>query len=245
MFKEKKIACVIPARLESSRFPRKILAPLAGKPLIQWVWEAARRVSFFDTVVFAIDSVETARVIDAFGGAYEMTSARCQNGTERLIELQEHKRVEADIWVNWQADEPFLSEAMLEELLETCDETDIDVWTLRKQISSLQDINCPHVVKVVCDAKGRALYFSRATIPNYPQDVQEKIYYKHCGLYAYTDAALAKLSTLPPSPLAEAERLEQLTFLSHGLKIFVQETTGEMFGIDIPEHLTMAALRLS
>lgn len=244
MFKEKKIACVIPARLASSRFPRKILAHLGGKPLIQWVWEAARRVSLFDSVVFAIDAVETARVIEGFGGVYEMTSARCQNGTERLIELQERKKVSADIWVNWQADEPFLSETMLEELLETCDDPTIDVWTLCKRIAAHEEIDCPHVVKVVSDAKGRALYFSRSTIPHYPEGAKEKIYYKHCGLYAYTDAALAKLSTLPPSPLAAAERLEQLTFLAHGFKIFLQETSGEMFGIDVPEQLQAAAERL-
>ena len=88
MFKEKSIACVIPARLASKRFPRKILAPLGGKPMIQWVWEAAKSVSFFDAVVFAVDSMETARVIEGFGGQWELTSARCRNGTERLIELQ-------------------------------------------------------------------------------------------------------------------------------------------------------------
>ena len=195
-------------------------------------------------MVFAIDSVETARVIEGFGGEYEMTSVRCRNGTERLIELQEHRRISADIWVNWQADEPFLSEAMLRQLLETCDRGKIDVWTLRKRIIEPEDIGSPHVVKVVCDEAGRALYFSRLPIPHYPQGVDEKIYYKHCGLYAYTDAALAKIATLSPSYLAEAERLEQLTFLAHGLSIFVQETEHEMLGVDLPEHLAAAERRL-
>ena len=244
MFKEKTIACVIPARLESMRFPRKILAPLGGKPLIQWVWEAAKRVSFFDTVVFAVDSMETAEVIEGFGGEWILTSARCRNGTERLIELQKAKRVQADIWVNWQADEPFLHEEMIAELLETCDRQDVDVWTLRKQITSADEIRSPHVVKVVCDEKGCALYFSRRAIPHYPEECNEKIYYKHCGLYAYTDEALAKIGALSPSYLAEAEKLEQLTFLSHGLKIFVQSTKHELHGIDLPEHLAVAEERL-
>lgn len=240
MFKEKVIVCVIPARLESSRFPRKILAPLAGKPLIQWVWEAAKRVPFFDSVIFAIDSMETAAVIEGFGGKWALTSARCQNGTERLIELQKQGVVKADIWVNWQADEPFLNEEMIRELLSSCDQEGTDVWTLRKQITSSEEIAGPHVVKVVCDENGHALYFSRSLIPHYPEECKKKIYYKHCGLYAYTDQALSKIATLPLSSLAEAESLEQLTFLSHGLKIYVQVTENESLGIDLPAHLEAA-----
>lgn len=246
MFKEKTIVCVIPARLESSRFPRKILASLAGKPLIQWVWEAARKVSLFDQVIIAIDSPLTAQVIEGFGGEYVMTSARCRNGTERLIELQKRGLVKGDIWVNWQGDEPLLHEAMIRQLLATCDQSEVDVWTLRKRIAFQEEIESPHVVKVVCDERGRALYFSRSTIPHYPKGWpdKEKIYYKHCGLYAYTDAALAKIAALPPSPLAEAESLEQLTFLAHGMSIFVQPTDYEMVGIDLPEHLCTAEERL-
>src|SRR3972149_521987 len=111
MLKNKKIACIIPARLHSTRFPKKILAPLLNKPLIQWVWEAAKKVSFFDRVVFAIDSEETAKAIERFGGEYLMTSPSLKSGTERLIELMLEEKVEADIWVNWQGGEPFLNQA--------------------------------------------------------------------------------------------------------------------------------------
>ena len=237
---------MIPARLESSSFPRKILALLDGKPLIQWVWEVAKKVSFFDRVLFAIDSEETASAIKEVGGECVMTAQHHPNGTQRLIELREKNVIEADIWVNWQADEPFLHEEIILDLLETCDCDGIDVWTVRKQIDSLDEVTSPHVVKVVCDAQSRALYFSRSTIPNYHPDLpdNEKIYYKHCGLYAYSDAALEHIAGMPSSPLEEAEKLEQLRFLVHGLKVHVQLTKHEILGIDLPEHLAAAEERL-
>ncbi len=134
MIGNKKIVCVIPARLNSSRFPRKVLALLRGKPLLQWVWESACQVSFFDEVVFAIDSTETAQMIESFGGVYHMTQVDCLTGTDRLVELQKKETLQGDIWVNWQADEPFISEQIIQDLLMPSQEIFADVWTLKKEI---------------------------------------------------------------------------------------------------------------
>lgn len=234
------IACVIPARLKSTRFPRKMLASLAGKPLLQWVWEAAKEVPLFDTVAFAIDSPETASLIESFGGTYYMTSPECRSGTMRLAELQSSGKIKADIWVNWQGDEPFIHTAMIEDLLQSIDDGN-DIWTLKKKVSCLEGITSPHIAKVITDSRGCALYFSRSTIP-FHRDIapKEDSFFKHIGIYAFTSDALVKISCLKPSFLEEAEQLEQLTFLYHGLKLRVHETEHDVFGIDLPEHLVKA-----
>jgi 3-deoxy-manno-octulosonate cytidylyltransferase (CMP-KDO synthetase) len=235
----KKIACVIPARLKSTRFPRKILAPLHNKPLIQWVWEAAKSVRHFDSVTIAVDADETASIVKSFGGSSIMTEVGCPSGTMRLCELLQRKMIDADVLVCWQGDEPFLHEEIIGELLQSAHTDTADVWTLKKRIVNPEDILSPHVPKVVTDENGYALYFSRCPIP-FHRDLQETIYYKHIGIYAYTRDALMRLAHLPTSHLAEAEQLEQLNFLYHGLKVRVHETSHEGFGIDIPEHLEKA-----
>jgi 3-deoxy-manno-octulosonate cytidylyltransferase (CMP-KDO synthetase) len=242
----KKIACIIPARLQSSRFPRKMLATLQGKPLLQWVWEAATAVPLFNTVAFAVDSEEIGELIRSFGGKYYLTSPDCLNGTERLIELLHKRLVDADVWVNWQGDEPFVHEKMIRDLLQSCDKDDADVWTLKKKIHLLEEISSPHTAKVVCDHKGFALYFSRHAIPHYRdhRPDEKKNYYKHIGLYAFTREALQKISRLKSCDLEEAEQLEQLRFLYNGLRIRVHETQYEALGIDLPEHLAKAETHL-
>lgn len=237
-----KVACIIPARLQSTRFPRKMLATLANKPLLQWVWESASKVPLFDEVVFAVDSEEIAQLVRSFGAKCFLTSVSCANGTERLIELQERKLVQADIWVNWQGDEPFINEQMIRDLLQSCrDES--DVWTLKKRIVNPHEIISPQFAKVVCDDQGNALYFSRSPIPYY-RDAGEKTYYKHVGLYAFTADSLRKISKLKPCEIEVAEQLEQLRFLYHGLRVRVHETQHEVIGIDLPEHLALAEARL-
>lgn len=242
MLGNKKIACIIPARLKSTRFPRKMLANLSGKPLIQWVWEAAIKVPLFDTVAFAIDAEETASVIRSFRGKYYMTSEECPTGTDRLIELMHRGEIDADIWVNWQGDEPFISLQMIHDLLDFCDREESDIWTLKKRIIKTEDILSPNIPKVVCDAEGAALYFSRCAIPYHRDSSQEteRVYYKHIGMYAFTKQALQKILSLKPCYLEEAEKLEQLRFLYYGLRIQVRETLEEVFGIDLPEHLAKA-----
>lgn len=237
-----KIACIIPARLASSRFPKKIIAPLHGKPVIQWVWEAAKKVPFFDSVTIAIDSKETEDVVRQFGASYHMTSPECPNGTLRLCEVVSHGNLPGDVFVNWQGDEPFLHEAMIRELLQTAGEGDADIWTLKKRIDDLELAASPHICKVVTDCNGYALYFSRSLIP-FHRDIAPTSYDKHIGIYAYSRSALEKIATLPISPLCEKEQLEMLNFMYHGLKVRVHETNYDGFGIDVPEHLEEAHQR--
>ncbi|MBI3237099.1 MAG: 3-deoxy-manno-octulosonate cytidylyltransferase [Chlamydiales bacterium] len=241
----KKIVCVIPARLNSSRFPRKILCHLLGKPLLQRVWEKAQSVDLFDQVVFAIDAEETAALIDTFQGKYIFTSPSCESGTDRLIELMQNQKVEADIWVNWQADEPFINQEMVEDLLQSSHLYDADVWTLKKKILLTEEIHNPHIPKVVCDEKGNALYFSRSPIP-YHRDpsLDAPTYFKHIGMYAYTKEALSKIAHSQPCELELSEKLEQLRFLHHRLSVRVHETQHEVLGIDLPEHLALAEAKL-
>jgi len=236
---QKKIVCVIPARLQSSRFPRKILAPLSGKPLLRWAWEGALRVPFFDEVVIAVDSEETALVVKSFGGNWIMTDIRCLTGTERLAEIQKKELLTGDIWVNWQADEPFLSVRLIEDLLQSSENSDIDVWTLKTKIKPEENPQNPNICKVVCDLRGKALYFSRSVIP-YSREGGASHVFKHLGLYAYSNEALKKIQTMELCPIEKAESLEQLRFLFNGLKIQVHETEEISMGIDLEEHLIEA-----
>jgi len=231
----KKIACIIPARLNSSRFPKKILASLAGKPLLQHTWEAAIKTNFFSDVAIAIDAQET-------------------ENTDRLIEAIHKEKLNADIFVNWQADDPFISLQMLQNLFQSYVNDSADVWTLKKQIFSQNEILSPHVVKVVCDINDYALYFSRSPIPYHcnpsrqrvalPHDEQnveaKKTYFKHIGIYAFTTNALQKIGKLEQCYTEKAENLEQLRFLHNQMKIKVHTTNQEVLGVNTPEDLKRA-----
>ena len=219
------------------RFPRKVLSFLRGRPLLQWVYEAACSSSFFDTVAFAVDAEETAALVSSFGAPFYMTGEHLASGTDRIASLR--GQVKADIWVNWQGDEPFIREEMIRDLLQTPQDGS-DVWTLKKRIYSPDEIGNPHVAKVVCDERGYTLYFSRSPIPYDRDNAKQKVYFKHVGIYAYTDAALGRIARLSPTCLEEMEQLEQLRFLGHGLKVRVHETAYDVFGIDLPEHLARA-----
>lgn len=237
-----KIVCVIPARLQSSRFPRKVIADLAGKPLIQWVWEAACKTGFFDQVIVAVDAVETADVVRGFGGHVEMTAVSCLNGTERLIELVKDGRLHGDVFVNWQGDEPFIDSAMIGDLLQTCQKRDADIWTLKKKITDAAQVHSPHTAKIVTDSAGTVLFCSRSPIPFYrdKRPESEKVYYKHIGIYAFTREALLHIACLPLCPIEDAEQLEQLRWIYNGLRLRAHETKKEVCGIDLPEHLAAA-----
>lgn len=245
----KRIVCVIPARLASTRFPRKMLSTIAGRPLLQWVWEAAHNVDLFDDIVFAVDAQETADVIISFGGRYHMTSPACKAGTHRLVELCVTKKIEADIWVNWQGDEPFIVPSMIADLLQSIDTDSADMWTLKKLITNPEEIYASRIAKIVSDIRGNALYFSRAPIP-FSRDesngdvlIQKKIYYKHVGLYAYTSKALEAIATMSSTVLEDTEQLEMLQFLAHGFTIRLHETDQEVFGIDFVDDLAKAEVR--
>jgi len=233
---------MIPARLLSSRFPKKILATLGGKPLLQWVWESAIATQSFDEVVIAVDAEETADLVRSFGGRCIMTSPLCLSGTDRLVELVQTSKIDGDIFVNWQGDEPFIHREMIDDLLQSVHEEGADVWTLKKKIECVEQVTSIQYAKVVTDAEGYALFFSRSPIPCYRDalDVEKTIYYKHVGIYAFTKGAILRMATLAPCALELAEQLEQLRFLYHALKIKVHETCHEVQGIDLPEHLSMA-----
>lgn len=237
----KRIVCVIPARLGSTRFPRKMLAPLGGKPLLQWAYEGAKKCGHFNEVVVAVDSQELMDAVHAFEGNAIFTDLNCKNGTERLVELYTSGKMQGDVWVNWQGDEPFIAPATIEQLLQTIHAPGQEIWTLKKEID-FEHARSENVVKVVSDRAGRALYFSRSMIP-FDWHGKEKIY-KHVGIYAYASTALEKIKTLSECPLEKAERLEQLRFLYNGLSIHVHETDQEIFGIDTREDLAKAELFL-
>jgi len=243
----KRVACIIPARLQSSRFPKKILANLLDKPLLEWVWNAAHTVSLFDEIVFAIDSQEAADLIQSFGGKFIMTSEKCESGTIRMIEVMQSGKIQADIWVNWQGDEPFITQAMIHDLLQPCDNT-TGMCTLKKLITIEEQIISPNIAKVVSDAQDYALYFSRSPVPYFRDEkdlniiLGKKVYYKHVGIYAFSTEALQKISKLGFSELEDAEKLEQLRLLQYNIPIKLHETQQEVMGIDTPEDLRRAEI---
>ncbi|MFH1644307.1 MAG: 3-deoxy-manno-octulosonate cytidylyltransferase [bacterium] len=241
----KKIICIIPARLQSTRFPEKMLALLNGKPLIQYAWQAAVNTKIFDDVIIALDSEKTATVVKSFNANFLMTSQSCQSGTERLVEIMKSKKISSDIWVNWQGDEPFINKEMIQTLLQSIND-DSDIWTLKKRITNQEEINNPNFAKVVCDVAGSAIYFSRSPIPFYrdEKDFEKQKYYKHVGIYAYTTKALQKIAQSKISYLEDAEKLEQLTFIANNLKIKIHKTDQEVIGIDTPQDLKKAEIRL-
>ncbi len=251
MKNQKKIVCIIPVRLASTRFPRKALASLHGRPMIAWVWDAVQRVDLFDDVFFAVDAQETADVITGFGGKSLMTSVDCQSGTDRLVELVMKGRVEADVLVNWQGDEPFITPAMILSLVQSIDNPNEDIWMLKKLIQDKHDIFSPNVSKVVCNRQGTALYFSRAPIPFFRDEsdpavlVAKKVYYKNVGLYAYTPRALRKIFEMGLSACEDAEKLEMLRWLDYGLSIRLHETDCDVKGIDTPGDLAIAESLMS
>lgn len=246
MILKPKIACVIPARLNSTRLPGKMLLSLLNKPILQWVWESATKIHCFDHVTFAIDSPQIADLIDTFGGKYIMTSPDCKSGSDRLIEIMQSEKIIADIWVNWQGDEPFITPSMIKCLLQTVTtDTYVDMWTLKKRITSEEEVLSPKFAKVVCNTAGNAMYFSRNPIPHYRDNnndpLDKRIYYKHVGIYAFATEALKKISQISTiSNLEDAEKLEQLRFLQNNISIKVHETTEEVIGIDTAQDLIRA-----
>lgn len=242
MLGQKKVVCIIPARLASVRFPEKILQQLAGKPILQWVWDAAQSVSIFDECYFAIDDAKTAGLLDSFAASWIMTSPAAASGTDRLVEIMKRGIVQSDIWVNWQGDEPFIHESIILDLLQSAAfDMNTDCWTLKKKIQEKNQIKSSNTAKVVTDKTGNAIYFSRSPIPFYrDENLEECEFYKHVGIYAFSTAGLKKISVMGKSYLEDAEKLEQLRFLEYGLKIKLHETGFEVKGIDTPTDLLYA-----
>ena len=228
-----KAIAVIPARLASTRLPRKMLREIAGKPLIGVVYEAVRSSADLADVIIATDSEEILAVCRQHHWNVQMTSPQHRSGTERVHEIS--GRVSADVYINVQGDEPLVRSEQLASLLQVMENQTAQVGTLMTLAADI-DIPNPNAVKVVTDLAGRALYFSRATIP-FDRDKSGPRYFKHLGLYAYRKAALDRFVTLPESSLEKAERLEQLRFLENGISIYVGETPHDSIGVDTEEDL--------
>jgi 3-deoxy-manno-octulosonate cytidylyltransferase (CMP-KDO synthetase) len=235
-----KALAVIPARLASTRLPRKMLREIAGKPLVGVVYEAVRSSSLLDDVIIATDSDEILQVCRQNGWTALMTSATHGSGTQRVHEVS--NLIAADIYLNVQGDEPLTRPEHIAILLHVMEDSNVQVGTLKTSAAAL-DISNPNAVKVVADTAGRALYFSRATIPH-DRDSQSPQYFKHLGFYAYRKAALDRFVGLPESSLERSERLEQLRFLENGIPIFVGETPYDTIGVDTEEDLQRVELAL-
>jgi len=231
---------VIPARLASTRLPRKMLREIGGRPLVGVVYEAVRSSPLLDDVVIATDSDDILRVCRHHGWKAQITSAAHSSGTQRVHEVS--NSIAADIYLNVQGDEPLARPEHIATLLDVMRDSNVPVGTL-KTTSSAADVSNPNAVKVVTDAMGQSLYFSRATIPH-DRDGTGPRYYKHLGFYAYRKAALDRFVALPESSLERSERLEQLRFLENGIPIFVGETPYDTIGVDTEEDLQRVELVL-
>lgn len=228
-----KILIAIPARYASSRFPGKGLSPILGKPMIQWVWEGSMQSKMKDEVLILTDSEKIKQAVFSFGGEARLVKGDFKNGTERIGAFIEDK--DYDIVVNVQGDEPLIEGKIIDEFLSVFISRikDASIATLAEPVS-LEEAKSPHVVKVVKDKDGKALYFSRSLIP-YPR--KDGLFLKHIGIYAYTKEAVLSLSRLPPSSLEKTEKLEQLRALENGYDIMVCETKTHLIGVDVLEDV--------
>jgi 3-deoxy-manno-octulosonate cytidylyltransferase (CMP-KDO synthetase) len=228
-----KFVAVIPARLASTRLPRKMLREIHGRPLAVWVYEAVRESSLLNDVIIATDSPEILEACRKHNCKVQMTSDKHRSGTERVHEVSQ--TVDSEVYINVQGDEPMIRASHIEVLVRLMKNAEFPVGTLMTPAPP-EDVANPNAVKVVTDATGRALYFSRATIPH-DRDRSRPKYFKHLGIYAYRKQWLDKFVSLPESFLERTERLEQLRLLENGIPIYVAETPYDSIGVDTEEDL--------
>ena len=235
-----KAVILIPARLESSRLDRKMLADLEGEPLIVRTWRQALKSRLAERVVVATDSHEIAAVLEAYGAEVVMTSPTASCGTERIAEAARH--IEADVFLNLKGDEPLISPENIDLALEpffSDTPPDCSTLVLPLQPDDRVQIEDPHQVKVVMDVEGFALYFSRSPIPFRRNKVPSTTFYRHIGLYAFSADVLQKFAALPSSMLEEAESLEQLRLLENGFRIKCVRTLVDNPGVNTLEDLEL------
>jgi len=237
---------VIPARYGSTRLPAKPLVPLAGKPMIQWVYERTKLAKSAGRVIVATDDDRILKVVQEFGGEARMTRTDHRTGTERIAEVAAH--VEGKVFVNVQGDEPLLDPAAVDAAVAALQgEPPAAIATVAVLIRTPADIMDPNVVKTVLDFDDNALYFSRAPIP-WVRDSAHKIHarhLKHLGLYAFQRDALLEYPTLPQGELERLEQLEQLRWLENGWKIRVSEVEHEAVSVDVPQDVARVEKLLS
>ena len=241
-----KFVGIIPARYASTRFPAKVLAMLNGKTVIQRVYEQVK--DCFDDLYVATDDSRIAEVVTSFGGKAIMTSEDCKNGTERCFDACCKLNIDCDVVVNVQGDEPFIQRKQIESLMACFADERTDIATLVKpfeQADGWERLSNPNSPKVVLNADNFAMYFSRSVVPYLRGVVQSEwldnhVFYKHLGVYAYRLNVLKEITSLQQTPLEKVESLEQLRWLEHGYKIKVGVTNIETIGIDTPEDLERA-----
>jgi 3-deoxy-manno-octulosonate cytidylyltransferase (CMP-KDO synthetase) len=237
---------IIPARYASTRLEGKVLLDIAGKPMIQHVYERASQSSALSQVLVATDDERIVEAVRKFKGRAQLTSPHHLSGTDRVAEVA--AQLGADIIVNIQGDEPLISSRMIEDtVIPLMKDSDVQMSTLCRRITEAREAFDPNVVKVVMDQEGFALYFSRSPIPfhrdlwkgigSFPERTGAPLCYKHFGLYAYRRDFLLRFSALPPSPLERIEQLEQLRALENGFRIRVVETNDETVGVDTEQDL--------
>lgn len=247
-----KVLAVIPARFASTRFPGKPLAMLDGKPVIQWVWDSLSAIPELAGIVVATDDERIVEAVQHFGGRAMMTSAEHRSGTDRcgeVLRTLEASGEHYDVVVNVQGDEPFTRKSQIQSLIACFENAGTEIATLKTSIRNTAELTSPNNVKVICTAKGRAVYFSRQPIPYLRGEEQEKWlerqpYYKHIGIYAFRSETLKEVVCLPQSALEVSESLEQLRWLENGYAIEVRETESANIGIDTPEDLAEAERHL-
>jgi 3-deoxy-manno-octulosonate cytidylyltransferase (CMP-KDO synthetase) len=238
------VTAIIPARWASTRFPGKPLVKLRGKPLVQHVWERAQRAKSVDRVIVATDDMRIAEAAFDFGADVALTSPKHPTGTDRLAEVAK-KLKSAPIILNVQGDEPDIAPSTIDRLARALqDDPALGMVTAANPITSSADIRNPNVVKVVTELSGRALYFSRSAIPH-DRDGRGGIkYLRHQGIYGYRRKVLLDFVKWKPTPLEQAEKLEQLRALEHGVAIGVIVVKRASVGVDVPADLAKAARAL-
>ncbi len=238
-----KVLAIIPARYASERFPGKVIASLAGKPLVVHTYEQTIRARLVSETVVATDDERVVEAIAPFGVKTVMTRADHSTGTDRIAEVAEGS--DADIIVNVQADEPLVEPSLIDATVRPLlEDPDLPMATARHAIHDPALIADPNCVKVVCDAEGRALYFSRSAIPLLRDaghdPLTEPIYWQHIGLYVFRREFLLEYAKMTPTPLERYEKLEQLRVLERGYKIAVVDAEAPCVGVDTPEDLERA-----
>lgn len=236
------VAAIIPARYASTRFPAKALHPIAGKPLVQWVWEQCRQCAEFSRVLVATDDQRIADVVTGFGGEYVMTRVDHASGTDRIAEVVFRDASLTHI-INVQGDEPLVSPGLLGELARALLAGPERFITAAHPIHEVAEFLNPNAVKVVLGTQGQALYFSRRPIPHEraaPEGLPLGMAaYRHYGLYGYTREFLADFVQWPVSSLEQTEQLEQLRALERGERIKVVLTDERSVGVDVPEDVEL------
>lgn len=239
-----KILGIIPARYRSTRFPAKPLADIAGKSMIQRVYEQAKKSKAFHKVVVATDHQAIFNHVKMFEGEVCMTGENHQSGTDRCYEALSFEAISYDYVINIQGDEPFIEPEQINTLA-NCLDGQTQLATLAKKITEAEELFNPNIVKVIMEGTGEAIYFSREAIP-YLRGIEKAAwirqfdYYKHIGIYAYRTDILKEITRLPTGVLEKAESLEQLRWIENGFKIKVAKTNLESVGIDTPEDLQQA-----